>query len=1575
MPTLSELQARLSALQATERDLQAQQAAHGAEARAGRAALQRLQARLEIALSRGLPTEAIEAAIAEAEARLQAVETAAAEVGDRLAGVRAEIAEVRAEIAQLTDPLNPLSPEHPIALLPVRLETRFAGAPGARELLVRVYPDDVHVVEHAPGLTDGEVAAATRYWERIWRAGVGGVDAERAAFVELARRVGPTRALWVSAATAPDPAGRPTAPVPDDRPLESLPVLRDVARTPGQFGQPAVAGALPDAWIVLGYRGGREVIRRVGSPIAPVVQVGPSPDATLPGAPDGERAPVEDGLVWMIDFAAAERAGMGIRVPLGEADAEAGFDRLVVLGVRVSTDPERSLAELTRVLDGHRYTRGLGFLPAGAPTNNTGAGRTPWSVVPDPEALFALGQAAAATSPAAGSNAAVAAAALGLSPETLDGLAHGGEHDQDDTRRMHLALWPATLGYFLETLLFPVPADADVEAGRAQFIEYVRGLGPLPTLRVGRQPYGLLPVTSLGRFRPGPGDETPHAAFVAVLRQLVPEWLAATRPGAARSVPYVGRPGADPDQELLAVLGRDAVSGSYRLRTVRGGAFVRALTPLVAGLDPAGPPLVQAVLELYGRAAQPPRMASFEFDPRSPRVRRPLVVDGAPSESEPLPPLPGLTVNYLRFVAERRERAGDAPSGPGTETLLFTLARRSAALADADAAVRMTRPASVIARKAELEPELIDPVAGTTTPTVPRLLAARASEATGGTVPSALRLGDVVATLSRAQVQAFEQPHLVDAYDRAQAVRVALGDLADRPSAALDRLVRALLDCCSHRLDAWITSYATRRLAAVRRARPTGVHLGGFGWVEDLRPKPPARAVGTPPDGETGPLVEDPTNAGFVVAPSLSHAATAAILLSGHLSHRAASTTGAVLAVDLASDRARTALWVLDGVRQGQPLAALLGYRFERGLHDASRPGLELDRFIRPFRALAPLVAAQREAVAESVEAVEAVAASNVVDGLALVRRFRGAGVEPALAGATAAERQAVLAQLAALDAVADALADLLVAESVHQAADGNLTRAAATLDALGSGTLPPPTPEVVRTPRSAFAFACRLLTLAPLETTPPPGWAGGKTRPRRLAEPRLDRWAAAFLGRGDRIRAAARLVGPDGASLGVREVTADEAGLCALDLVHDGAGAPGASVVEAWMVDRVVAAAPASVPDGTRVELLHPGDPEFPGGTWPADVLPLDDALELAAWLRGAVTDARPATLRDLRLAGAGDPGVDRAELATRATAVRAALDRAAATLDTALRAAGQPPTLAQVAAVRRALAGLAAFGLGGTREAARDRTGPSVDDPATAGSTVLAAAASVALAVSKLRAAEEPVSGDGASPLPPEVRRIHAVLGDAFTVLPLCRPGPDWAAALTAGARPEFLDGDAAAPLAWLQRVGPVRERVARFLLATTAAGRAADPVRVAQLPPAERWVALPLAASGTPPSMATSVIVHATAALDASRPVAGLVLDDWVDVVPRRESTAGVAFHFDEPGARAPQAVLLAVPPVVGGRWSVSVLADIVSETADLARIRMVGPGEVPWLGRFLPALYVADNSAGDTVRTNLSGLVQP
>ena len=54
----------------------------------------------------------------------------------------------------------------------------------------------------------------------------------------------------------------------------------------------------------------------------------------------------------------------------------------------------------------------------------------------------------------------------------------------------------------------------------------------------------------------------------------------------------------------------------------------------------------------------------------------------------------------------------------------------------------------------------------------------------------------------------------------------------------------------------------------------------------------------------------------------------------------------------------REASRLLDGVRQGQPLGALLGYRVERLLHETVVDnGRSMDRFIAPLRRVAPLVA------------------------------------------------------------------------------------------------------------------------------------------------------------------------------------------------------------------------------------------------------------------------------------------------------------------------------------------------------------------------------------------------------------------------------------------------------------------------------------------------------------------------------------------------------------------------------------------------------------------------------------------
>ncbi len=185
--------------------------------------------------------------------------------------------------------------------------------------------------------------------------------------------------------------------------------------------------------------------------------------------------------------------------------------------------------------------------------------------------------------------------------------------------------------------------------------------------------------------------------------------------------------------------------------------------------------------------------------------------------------------------------------------------------------------------------------------------------------------------------------------------RASLAHLQRLGSESLQYLMQGTLDLSAHRLDAWVTSFATKRLALMTPHGPIGLYVGGYGWVENLKPAPDPAPVPTAsmPPGEQAPLFAPAKDSGFIHAPSMTHASTAALLRNAHLGPTGVPRPDGPFAIDLSSQRVREASRLLEGVRQGQPLGALLGYRFERRLHD-----LTLDRFIVPLRGLAPLVGA-----------------------------------------------------------------------------------------------------------------------------------------------------------------------------------------------------------------------------------------------------------------------------------------------------------------------------------------------------------------------------------------------------------------------------------------------------------------------------------------------------------------------------------------------------------------------------------------------------------------------------------------
>jgi hypothetical protein len=101
-------------------------------------------------------------------------------------------------------------------------------------------------------------------------------------------------------------------------------------------------------------------------------------------------------------------------------------------------------------------------------------------------------------------------------------------------------------------------------------------------------------------------------------------------------------------------------------------------------------------------------------------------------------------------------------------------------------------------------------------------------------------------------------------------------------------------------------------------------------------------------------------------------------------------------------------------------------------------------------------------------------------------------------------------------------------------------------------------------------------------------------------------------------------------------------------------------------------------------------------------------------------------------------------------------------------------------------------------------------------------------------------------------------------------------------------------------------------------------------------------------------------------------GLLVDEWVEVVPNTHETTALAFQFDVPDACAPQSVLIAVPPVPGQDWTTETLRRVLMETLDLAKLRAVDTGSLGAAAQHLPALYLALNTEDHAVSTDFAAL---
>jgi hypothetical protein len=403
-------------------------------------------------------------------------------------------------------------------LLPVRLETRFdktSDSPVRWTMRLRIIPDNVSIDRLDTMVSEGEVALT----ERLWKTTNGDLDSEngKSAWGEFVSRVGGPRAAWLIQRF-------PMVVGDDGEPTVSPPTT---FREEPYFGKLRGFPEKLEVWI---GRGGND----------PQIETTLTVDRDA--ISDLELPDIEVGQVtWWTSYIEAERVGLATTI---EFDSKPD-DIDVVFVTGVSDEPSNEWFK-NQCANGH-----AALIPPGVPTN-TVEGEPAAPLDGTPEHWLNVSRGIGGDGPGIVSVAQV----LTGDPASAAPIM-GAEVDlETPIESMVAGVWHALWGHPLKDLL---GLGEDVHQAGHWAIESLRPTGPYPTLRVGSQPYGILPVTPLNRWKPHASQPRFEQAALDCFIKLRDCWMET-----AESDGNVV--GADTDR-LLDLIGHNPSSDEYAWRS------------------------------------------------------------------------------------------------------------------------------------------------------------------------------------------------------------------------------------------------------------------------------------------------------------------------------------------------------------------------------------------------------------------------------------------------------------------------------------------------------------------------------------------------------------------------------------------------------------------------------------------------------------------------------------------------------------------------------------------------------------------------------------------------------------------------------------------------------------------------------------------------------------------------------------------------------------------------------------------------------------------------------------------------
>lgn len=942
------------------------------------------------------------------------------------------------------------------------------------------------------------------------------------------------------------------------------------------------ADALPDKFVAITYSKGNKNTHVFEHGVRDNLSV-----SFDPSLEEGEIKKDLDGiqlneeLRWMVDFEEALKAGMATKINLSPQEAQTGFDQLFVLGIRISSNANTSKSELEDLINSHKFSnQGFGFIKQGTPTNNTEDNPSGYSWSENFNASFdrifkGSENFVVSTNTKTQADAQRFADLLNLSTDLFQGLPNANGKDQLESIAMNTALFPATMGYFMEEMINPLFTDNDIENTRNFFSNYVSGRGPIPAIKIGRQPYGILPVARFSnlQFRKDKNFENKLKNLLARMDE--------TWDSIVSQVNYIGKEG-DSHQILLDVLGLHANSVEFHQRyaqsldqvfnqlrlSIKNPIFAARIAAAIANRGKQ----ILGELGLNSDLKLPILEKYFLSKPN--KLSGPLVDDVPESEIDPIRAYTGDGSNYLEWLQSsdgNRIRLQNFDGNPSPNALLYLLLRHSILLSQANAGTNLLLNNKLIESRKVFHDAAF--------------LHIQEKEAGKSKFEHLYQPNErITKNGSINLIQHIYKSEVLNHLDETKVLKEvlhALKTLEKTPTARLERLLIEHLDCCTYRIDAWKTGLTYSQLQQQKKETETrqndkGIYLGAYGWLLDLRPKEgklqekkltQEEAEFFASKGQR--IIIDNSNLGYIHAPSVDQAATAAILRNAYDSNKNSGSKNP-FAINLTSERVRIANNFLEGIRNGQSLSALLGYQFERGLHDRYQStNIEADKFVYPLRMVFPLVTDHLNSTQTSASdvqeanetnnvtntSIEAIEARNVIDGLKLIQYVHNSSTKiypfgkSNLPSATNNERDAITQEVNRLIDINDAIVDLLMAEQVYQAVKGNFDRSAAVANAYSNGGYPPEM-EVVNTPRSGLNLNHKVAIHfdAEADATVSPNSVGGMT-PRAKAEASVNKWLSSILPNPEKVMVKVEVKEPSGVEKYIY-VSQKDLGLQSIDLL-----------------------------------------------------------------------------------------------------------------------------------------------------------------------------------------------------------------------------------------------------------------------------------------------------------------------------------------------------------------------------------------------------------------------------------------